>query len=144
MPPDPLVSARNLYEKPGRKNQDNNRYKKGNDMANRSRKEKILLYLSDDEKFILDEKWKLSDLPSRSDFLRQLIIYGFVYDVNYDGLKEYSKALNAIGKNINQIVRLCHKTGNVYEDDIKEIKELMEKTWHTQECMLSKQPLENQ
>ena len=98
MPPDPLVSARNLYEKPGRKNQDNNRYKKGNDMANRSRKEKILLYLSDDEKFILDEKWKLSDLPSRSDFLRQLIIYGFVYDVNYDGLKEYSKALNAIGK----------------------------------------------
>ena len=113
-------------------------------MANRSRKEKILLYLSDDEKFILDEKWKLSEPPSRSDFLRQLIIYGFVYDVNYDGLKEYSKALNAIGKNINQIVRLCHKTGNVYEDDIKEIKELMEKTWRTHESMLSGQPLANQ
>ena len=69
-------------------------------MANRSRKDKILLYLSDDEKLILDEKWKLSELPSRSDFIRQLIIYGFVYDVNYDGLKEYSKELNSIGKNM--------------------------------------------
>lgn len=113
-------------------------------MANRSRKDKILLYLSDDERLILDEKWKLSELPSRSDFLRQLIICGFVYDVNYDGLKEYSKELNSIGKNINQIVRLCQKTGHVYEDDIKEIKELMEKLWHTHESMLSDQRLVSQ
>ena len=89
-------------------------------MANRTRKERILLYLSDDEKYILDEKWKLSEMPSRS-FLRQFIIYGYVYDVNYEDLKEYSKELNAIGKNVNQIVRLCYKTGNIYEDDIKEI-----------------------
>ena len=112
-------------------------------MAERTRKNKILLYLSDDEQYILDEKYRLSEMPSRSAFIRQLIIYGNVYDVNYDGLKEYSRQLNAIGNNLNQIVRLCYKTGNVYEEDIREIKELMEKTWHTQECMLSKQPLEN-
>ena len=110
-------------------------------MEKRTRNNSILLYLSDDEKFILDEKWKLSELPNRSAFLRQLIIYGYVYDVNYDGLKEYSKQLSAIGNNVNQIVRLCQKTGNVYEEDIREIKELMEKTWHTQECMLSRRPL---
>lgn len=110
-------------------------------MANRSRKERILLYLSDDEKFILEEKWKLSNLPSRSDFLRQLIIYGFVYDVNYDGLKEYTKALNNIGKNVNQIARLCNRTGNIYSDDVNALKEQMDKIWHIQESMLSKQPL---
>ena len=70
-------------------------------MAERTRNNEI--------KFILDEKWKLSELKSRSDFLRQLIIYGYVFDVNYDGLKEYNKELNAIGNNINQIVRLCTK-----------------------------------
>ena len=110
-------------------------------MSERSRKNEFKLYLSDDELFILNEKWKLSDLPSRNDFLRQLIVYGFVYDVNYDGLKEYSKELNSIGTNINQIVRLYNKTGNVYADDIKEIKELMEKIWHTHESMLSDQRL---
>ncbi len=112
-------------------------------MRKRSRNNELKVFLSDDEKFILNEKWKPSGLPNRSEFLRQLIVYGFVYDVNYDGLKEYCKQLSAIGNNVNQIVRLCQKTGNIYEDDIKEIKELLEKTWRTQECMLSQQPLEN-
>ena len=112
-------------------------------MGDRSRKNELKVFLSDDEKIILEEKWKLSGLPNISSFIRQLIIYGFVYDVNYDDLKEYCRQLSAIGTNVNQIVRLCQKTGNIYEDDIKEIKELMEKTWRTQEYMLSKQPLEN-
>ena len=112
-------------------------------MRKRSRNNELKVFLSDDEKIILEEKWKLSGLPNISSFIRQLIIYGFVYDENYDDLKEYCRQLSAIETNVNQIVRLCQKTGNIYEDDIKEIKELMEKTWRTQECMLSKQPLEN-
>ena len=96
-------------------------------MENRTRKNEFKLRLSDDELYILDEKWKLSEMKSRSAFLRHLIIYGYVYDVNYDELKEYSRQLNVIGNNINQIVRLCNKTGHVYENDIKEIRELMEK-----------------
>ncbi len=34
------------------------------------------------------------------------------------------------------------KSGNVYEEDVKEIKELMDKIWHTHESMLSKAPLQ--
>ncbi len=113
-------------------------------MANRTRRQRILLYLSDDERYILDEKWKLSEMKSRSAFLRHLIIYGFVYDVNYDELKEYNRQLQAIGNNINQIVRLCNRTGHVYENDIRQMKELMEKVWHTHESMLSRQPLISQ
>ena len=113
-------------------------------MAVRSRKQRILLCLSDDERYILDEKWKASGMKSRSAFLRHLIIYGFVYDVDYEDLKEYSRQLSAIGNNLNQITRLCNKTGHIYENDIKEMKELMDKVWHTHESMLSKQPLINQ
>ena len=113
-------------------------------MSNRTRTNEIKLFLSDDERYILEEKWKASEMKSRSAFLRHLIIYGFIYDVDYKDLKEYSRQLSAIGNNINQIVRLCSKTGHVYENDIKEIKELMEKIWHTHESMLLKQPLISQ
>ncbi len=109
-------------------------------MAERVRKNELKVFLSDDEKYILDEKWKMSEMPSRSAFIRQLIIYGYVYDVNYEDLKQYNKELNAIGNNVNQIVRLCQKTGNVYAEDISEIKELLDKIWHIQESILSKQP----
>ena len=109
-------------------------------MAERVRKNELKVFLSDDEKFILDEKWKISEMPSKSAFIRKLIIYGYVYDVNYEDLRQYNKELNAIGNNVNQIVRLCQKTGNVYAEDISEIKELLEKIWHIQESILSRQP----
>ncbi len=109
-------------------------------MSNRTRTNEIKLFLSDDERYIFEEKWKLSGMKSRSAFLRHLIIYGFVYDVNYDELKEYSRQLNAIGNNINQIVKLCNKTGHVYENDIKKIRELMKEVWRTHESTLSRQP----
>nr|WP_081031298.1 hypothetical protein [Enterocloster clostridioformis] len=31
-------------------------------------------------------------------------------------------------------------TGNVYDADVKQIKDLMEEVWRTQKSMLSKQP----
>ena len=113
-------------------------------MPSRNRRNEIILYLSDDEKRILEEKWKLSGMKSKSAFIRHLIIYGYVYDVDYSELTEYGRQISKIGTNINQIVRRVMKTGNVYGDDIREIKGLMEKVWRTHESMLSRQPLINQ
>ena len=96
-------------------------------MSERNRKNTLQVYLSDDEKYILDEKWKLSKMRSRSSFIRHLIIYGFIYDIDYSALTEYSRQPSKIGNNINQIVRRVMKTDNLYAEDIKEIKELMEK-----------------
>ena len=107
---------------------------------NRSRKNQIILYLSDDEKFILDEKTKLSGMTSRAAFLRQLIVYGFVYDVDYAELHEYNTLLSRIGTNLNQIAKRMNATGHVYDADVKQVKELMEEVWRTQKSMLSKQP----
>jgi hypothetical protein len=47
---------------------------------NRSRKYGIVIHLSEDEKYILDEKTKCSNMASRADFIRHLIIYGYVYE----------------------------------------------------------------
>ena len=111
---------------------------------NRERNNPIQIYLSDDEFFILKSKLRMSRMRSISAFIRHLIIYGYVYDIDYKELHEYNTQLSRIGSNINQIVRRVSKTGNLYDADVKEIKELMEKVWHTQESMLSKQPLTRQ
>jgi len=63
-----------------------------------------------------------------------------VYDVNYEHLREYNTILSRIGNNLNQIAKRMNATGNVYEADIKEVKELMKQVWQSQKSMLSKQP----
>ena len=108
---------------------------------NRSRKYGIVIHLSEDEKYILDEKTKCSNMTSRAAFIRHLILYGYVYDIDYSELQEYNAALARIGNNLNQIAKRMNATGNVYKADVKEVKELMQKVWHTQKSMLSRQPL---
>lgn len=109
-------------------------------MPNRERKNELKIYLSDDEQYILEQKVKASGMKSKSAFLRCLILYGFVYDLDYSELREYNSALGKIGNNLNQIAKRMNATGNVYAADVKEVKELMKKVWDTQKSMLSKQP----
>ena len=110
-------------------------------MANRERQNELKIYLSDDEQYILDQKWKASGMKSKSAFIRHLILYGYVYDVNYEHLREYNTTLARIGNNLNQIAKRINSTGNIYKEDMDEVKELMNEVWRTQKSMLSKQPL---
>ena len=98
-------------------------------MANRNRTNPVQFYLSDDEQYILNTKFKASGMKSMSAFLRKLILYGYVYDVDYSYLRNYNTELGRISSR------------NIYQEDIDEVKELMNEVWHTQKSMLSKQPL---
>ena len=110
-------------------------------MANRTRTNRNEFHLNDDEQYILDEKFKLSGMKSKSAFLRKLILFGFVYDVDYSYLRDYNTELGRISKNLNQISKRINSTNNIYKEDMDEVKELMNQVWLTQKSMLSKQPL---
>ena len=108
---------------------------------NRTRKNELKIYLSDDEKYILDRKVELLKRKSISHYIRTLILYGFVYDVDYSYLRQYNETLGKISSNLNQIAKRINSTGNVYEEDMKEVKGIMDEVWRTQKAMLKKQPL---
>ena len=110
-------------------------------MANRKRTNPVQFYLDDDEQYILDEKFRVSGMKSKSAFLRKLILYGYVYDVDYSYLRNYNTELGRISSSLNQIAKWLNSTGNIYKEDMDEVKELMNQVWHTQKSMLSKQPL---
>ena len=110
-------------------------------MAKRERTNSVQFYLNDDEKYILNEKFKLSGMKSKSAFLRQLILYGYVYDVDYSYLRNYNTELGRISSSLNQIAKRINSTEHLYKEDMDEVKELMNQVWHTQKSMLSNQPL---
>ena len=72
-------------------------------MENRERQNRFTLRLSDDELHILEQKCKASSMKDKSSFLRHLILYSYVYDIDYSELREYNSALAKIGNNLNQI-----------------------------------------
>ncbi len=113
-------------------------------MKNRTRTKELKIFLSEKEHYILHCKWKQSHMQSISSFIRHLILYGYVYEIDYSYLHECNTILARINNSLNQIAKRINTTGNFYEEDIKEIKELMETIWHTQKSMLSQQPFRRQ
>ena len=111
------------------------------ELANRTRTNRNEFHLNDDEQYILDEKFKLSGMKSKSAFLRKLILYGYVYEVDYSYLRNYNTELGRISSSLNQIAKRINSTNHIYKEDMDEVKELMNEVWHTQKSMLSKQPL---
>ena len=111
------------------------------ELANRTRTNRNEFHLNDDEQYILDEKFKLSGMKSKSAFLRKLILYGYVYDVDYSYLRNYNTELGRISSSLNQIAKRINSTDHIYQEDMDEVKELMNEVWRTQKSMLSKQPL---
>ena len=109
-------------------------------MEKRKRDNQIILRLNDDEKYILDAKCKKAEYKNRNDYLRHLILYGYTYYVDYSELHDYNINLSKIGKSLNQIAARLNSTGNIYSEDMEEVKELMKQVWRTQKSMLSRQP----
>ena len=109
-------------------------------MPKRNRPILIQIYLNEDEKIILDEKVRLSGSSNISTYIRHLIKYGFVYDVDYSNLSQMNYQLGKIGNNINQIAHIANTTEQISKSQIDEVKEMMKKIWRIQESILSRQP----
>ena len=78
-------------------------------MAKRNHTNPVQFYLSDDEQYILNTKFKASGMKSMSAFLRKLILYGYVYDVDVDKLRAEYQALETQKKELTNTYKNCEK-----------------------------------
>lgn len=109
-------------------------------MSNRKRKIPIQIYVSEEEHLLLMEKMKLAGTGNISSYIRQLVRYGFTYEVDYTSIREMNGQLGKVGSNLNQIAKRVNETSHIYSEDIKELKEMMEKIWRLQKSILLLQP----
>lgn len=112
-------------------------------MAGRERKNGVLIYLNDKELELLKMRCKETK-ESKSQVIRELIVFGFNYFVDYDNLTTVSHELNAIGKNINQIAARVNSTDSIYKDDMADLKKEMDKIWRSLRSTLSGQMFRKQ
>lgn len=106
-------------------------------MKNRSRKISINVYLNEEEFELLKRKVELSNTKSTADYIRQMIINGFTYEVDYSELHRYNYLLSNLTNNLNQIAHQANASGNATNNDLKEAKRIMEEVWQLQKSMLS-------
>ena len=113
-------------------------------MQNEGRTIPIQIYLTEEEKQILDIKYSMSKSRSRGAYIRKMILEGYVYEVDFSELKRYNFLMSNIATNVNQIAHRINETRSIFQHDIDELKEEIRRLWQLQRSMLSNLPCEKQ
>ena len=98
-------------------------------MANRTRPNQILFFVSDEEKRIIKSKMAQLGTRNMGAYLRKMAIDGYIIKVDYTQQKKLAAAVSRAASNINQICRRINSTGHLYEDDVAELKERQKEIW---------------
>ena len=108
-------------------------------MANRKRNIQMKFWVTEEEKRLIDEK--MAQLPTKryGAYLRKMAIDGYIIQVDTTDIREMTKVLGSIGRNINQIAKRVNAGGPTYQADMEEILERLEQIWQLQRLILLSQ-----
>ena len=111
-------------------------------MDNRTRKNQLKIYLTDEEKEIFEKKMKLANCKTMSHFLRKCVLEKEIYIVDLEPFRDLQWLLSNVTNNINQIAKATNTTGVIYKKDIDYMREKIEKLsreiWRIHSLLLNK------
>lgn len=87
----------------------------------------LKIRISEQEKEVIDTKFRNSGMKNVSDFIKAMIFVGIIVKFSDDDRKQLHRDFSAMSNNINQIARRANATGKVYPEDIAQIKEGQQK-----------------
>ena len=106
-------------------------------MVNRKRNIQLKIWLTEEERRLIDEKMKLLPTSQIGAYIRKMAIDGYIIYTDTANIKEMNKELRAIGRNIKQIAKRVNSTGDIYRGDITELRERLGEIWQLQRTILS-------
>ncbi len=96
---------------------------------NRTRNVQMKFRVTKDEYDFIMKKVEVSGKKTINNYLRTVAIAGKIFNVNLEDLKIMSANIGRISSSVNQIAKRVNATGNVYEEDIREIKRMEAEIW---------------
>ena len=94
--------------------------------------------VTEGERDLILEKMKLIPTRNMAAYLRKIAIDGYIIQIDHSYIKAMTAEIQKIGVNVNQIARRVNSTGSVYQEDIDEIKGVLNEIWRLQRLNLLK------
>lgn len=106
-------------------------------MPNRKRNIQIKIWVSEDERKLIEHKMSLIPTNQIGAYLRKMAIDGYIIYTDITDIQKFNKELQRIGRNINQIAKRVNSTSSIYKADIEELREDLREIWQLQRTILS-------
>ena len=107
-------------------------------MDGRKRTVQIKFRVTEAERDLILEKMKLVPTRNMEAYLRKMAIDGYIIQVDHTDIKAMTAEIQKIGVNVNQIAKRANAMSSVYQEDIEEIKGVLNEIWRLQRLSLLK------
>jgi hypothetical protein len=107
-------------------------------MANRKRNVQLHFMVTEHERNLIDIKMKQLGTRNMGAYLRKMAIDGYVIHLDLSDIRELVTLLRRTSNSLNQLTKRFHETGNIYGEDIEELRESYNKLWETADEILSR------
>ena len=87
---------------------------------------------------MIDRRMVQADTINMAAYLRKMAIDGYVVKLDLPELRDMISLLRRTSNNFNQIARRVNSTIRVYENDIQEMKTMLEQLWEANNSGLEK------
>lgn len=105
-------------------------------MENRKRNVQIIIRVTEEERALIEEKMQQIPTFNLPSYARKMLIDGYIIMLDLQEVKGHTAQLQKIGVNVNQIAKRINETGQIYADDMDEIKRVMEEVWRLERQLL--------
>ena len=105
-------------------------------MENRKRNVHIIVRVTEDERALIEEKMKQIPTMNLSAYSRKMLIDGYIIVLDVQEVKAHTAQLQKIGGNLNQITKRINETRRIYDNDMDELKRLMDEVWKLERQLL--------
>ena len=105
-------------------------------MENRKRNVQIIVRVTEDERTLIEEKMKQIPTMNLSAYSRKMLINGYIIVLDLQEVKAHMAQLQKIGGNLNQITKRINETRRIYDNDMDELKRLMDEVWKLERQLL--------
>lgn len=102
-------------------------------MANRQRNIRLQCRVTEDEKNLVERNMEQLGTKNLEAYLRKMAIDGYVLQLDTTDIRELVRLLRVTSNSLNQLAKRANETGNVYRDDIEDLKQSYDKLWTVSE-----------
>ena len=107
-------------------------------MPRRKRNIQLKIWVSPEEQDLINQKMAQLPTAQLGAYIRKMAIDGYIIYTDTANIKEFTRELQRIGTNINQIAKRVNETSVAYQEDMDEIKQRLEEIWQLQRHILLK------
>lgn len=107
-------------------------------MAHRQRKIQLHFMVTEHERGLIAEKMTRLGTKNLGAYLRKMAVDGYMIQLDLADVRELVSLLRRTSNSLNQLTKRVHETGNIYGNDIEDLRQSYDRLWEVADEILTR------